>query len=48
MGANFTAEQIEVLVDFLMEEVVGVTRITRENCAVFFRGNANNPVCLQY
>jgi hypothetical protein len=47
-GANFTAEQIEALVDFLLEHVVGVRPITRENCAVFFGGNMNAPACLQY
>jgi hypothetical protein len=47
-GANFTAEEIEALVDFLLENVVGVRTITRENCAVFFGGNLNAPACLQY
>lgn len=47
-GAGFTAEQIDVLVAFLVEQVIGVTRITRENCAVFFGGNPDAPGCLQY
>ena len=48
VGANFTAEQIETLAEFLMEHVVGVTRITRENCAVFFGGNMDAPACREY
>lgn len=49
LGATrFTAEQIELLVDFLLEYVVGETRITREGCSAFFGGNINAPACLQY
>lgn len=44
-AGGFTAEELEVMVDFLMEYVVGVTRITRENCAAFFGGNANARTC---
>jgi hypothetical protein len=44
-GADFTAEQIQILADFLVENVVGKTRITRENCALFFGGNADAPAC---
>ena len=47
-GAGFTADQIQTLVDFLMKDVVGVTKITRENCAAFFDGDANSPLCQQY
>jgi hypothetical protein len=47
-GGEFSQEQIELLADFLMENVVGVTRITREACAAFFNGNQNAPLCLQY
>jgi hypothetical protein len=47
-GPSFSAEQIELLADFLLEHVVGVSRITRENCAAFFGGNQNAPLCLQY
>lgn len=47
-GADFTPAQIEALVDFLMNSVVGVRTITRENCAVFFDGNVNAPTCRQY
>jgi hypothetical protein len=47
-GANFTAEQVETLVEFLVEHVVGVTRITRENCATFYGGNINAPGCREY
>jgi hypothetical protein len=47
-GAGLTAEQLTKLVDFLMENVVGVRRITRENCAAFFGGNLDAPLCRQY
>ena len=45
---SLTAEEVETLTDFLLKYVVGKTRITRENCAVFNDGNANAPECLQY
>jgi len=48
LTGQFTQEQVDLLVDFLMQNVVGVTRITRENCATFFGGNMNAPACLQY
>ncbi|MCC6984560.1 MAG: hypothetical protein IT535_14935 [Bauldia sp.] len=44
-GADFTAEQVQTLATFLVENVVGKTRITRENCALFFGGNADAPAC---
>lgn len=47
-GPGFTAGEIEALVDFLVANVVGVTKITRENCGAFFGGNPNVPSCLQY
>ena len=47
-GAGFTAPQIAKLVDFLTANVVGVTKITRENCAAFFDGDPNSPLCQQY
>ncbi len=47
-GAVFTADELATLVDFLIENVVGVTKITRENCGAFFGGNPNVPSCLQY
>lgn len=45
-AGGFTAEELETLVDFLFEYVVGVTRVTRQNCAAFFQGNVNAPGCL--
>lgn len=45
---GLTAEEIDVLVEFLMTNVLGVTRVTRENCAAFFGGNPNDPTCLAY
>ena len=47
-GGEFSSEQVELLADFLLETVLGVPRITRENCAAFFGGNQNTPMCLQY
>jgi hypothetical protein len=47
-GAGFTAPQIAKLVDFLTTNVVGVTKITKENCAAFFDGDTNSPLCQQY
>ncbi len=47
-GADFTGEQVDLLIDFLFENVVGQRRITRENCAMFFGGNANSPACRQF
>jgi hypothetical protein len=48
VGSTLTAEQIETLVDFLVENVVGQARVTRENCATFYDGNLNAPACFQY
>lgn len=43
-----TAEEIETLVDFMEEHMVGQRRITRDNCAMFFGGNRDAPACRQY
>lgn len=47
-GAGLKAEQIAKLVDFLEKDVVGVKKITRENCGAFFDGNADAPLCQQF
>ena len=47
-GAQLSAEELDVLVDFLFEYVVGVTRLNRSACAAFFGGDLRAPVCLQY
>jgi mono/diheme cytochrome c family protein len=47
-GADYTEEELQRLVDFLVANVVGVTRITREYCAAFFGGNLNAPACAEY
>jgi hypothetical protein len=47
-GGSFTEEQVGTLVDFLLENVVGQPRITRENCGAFFNGNVDAPLCRQY
>lgn len=47
-GADFTAEQMQQLVDFLLSHVVGVRNISRENCAAFFGGNLDAPACREY
>jgi len=43
-----SAEEVAALVDFLLSNVVGVTRITRENCAAFYGGNPNALACQEY
>jgi hypothetical protein len=49
LGAgSLTAEEIATLSDFLLKEVVGKTRITRDGCAVFFEGDRNAPLCQQF
>lgn len=45
---SFSAEEIDTLVAWLEENVVGKNKITRENCALFFDGNADAPTCMQY
>lgn len=47
-GAGLNVEDIDLLVNFLVSEVVGKTRITRENCALFFGGDANALSCRDY
>jgi hypothetical protein len=47
-GASMTADQINALVDFLVAEVVGKTKITKQNCALFAGGNEDAPECQQY
>lgn len=48
-GQGFlTAEDLQTLVDFLLENAVGTTKITRENCAAFYGGNMEARGCLQY
>lgn len=48
-GTGFlAAEEVEALVDFLLENVVGKTRITRQACAVFFGGNEDAIACRGY
>ena len=47
-AGGFTAEELESLVNFLTDNVVGQRKITRDNCAVFYGGNRNSPLCLQY
>lgn len=47
-GADFTMEEIETLVDFLLEVVVGQSGVSREYCAAFYGGNMNAPACFNY
>jgi mono/diheme cytochrome c family protein len=47
-GAELSAAQIDAMVEFLVANVVGQTRITRQNCAVFFGGNTASPMCAAY
>ena len=43
-----TAEEVNALADFLIANVLGKTRITRDNCAAFNAGNRNAPECQQF
>jgi hypothetical protein len=43
-----TLEEVETLADFLVQHVVGQRTITRDNCALFYGGNRNSPLCLRY
>jgi len=45
---QLTAAEIDTLVAWLEENVVGKNRITRENCALFFGGNMDAPTCMQF
>lgn len=47
-GSALTAAQIDILSDFLVKNVVGVTTITRAACAAFYDGDTNAPACAQY
>ena len=48
-GKGFlSAEELQTLVDFLLENALGTTRINRENCAAFYGGNLEARGCLQY
>ncbi len=45
---TMSAAQIATLADFLVKNVLGQTRITKQGCAAFNDGNVNAPECLQY
>ena len=47
-GADLTQAEVDAVADFLVKNVVGITRITKTACAVFFGGNTNSPACAQY
>lgn len=47
-GAQLSAEDLDILVEFLFENVVGVERITRAACAAFYGGDLRTPVCAQF
>ena len=46
-GASFDEEQLNALVDFLFENVLGVP-INRAACGVFYGGDANSPACIPF
>lgn len=46
-GARISAEDLDILADFLMEFVVG-TRVDRTACAAFYRGDLNARTCAQF
>ncbi len=48
MGAGYSAEELDALVTFLVDNVVGKTRITKANCALFNGGNADAADCRNY
>lgn len=48
VGGGFTSEEIELLANFLLDHVFGVSPITRENCGAFYNGNVDAPLCRQY
>lgn len=47
-GSAFTGEEIEMLADFLLEYAVGQSRVTLENCIVFYGGNPEARGCVEY
>ena len=46
-GRQFSADELDALVDFLFENVVGVP-LTRQTCAVYFGGDEDYPACAQF
>jgi len=47
-SADFTEEEVAALVDFLIQNAVGQSDITRESCAAFYGGDINSPRCQTY
>ncbi len=47
-GIAMTAQELDMLADFLTTSVKGQARITKANCALFYGGNPNDPGCAQY
>ncbi len=47
-GARLSDEQLDALASFLFENVLGVTRIDRTACSVFFRGDVNAAGCREF
>ena len=43
-GATFDEERLDTLVDFLLDNVLGVS-INRTACAAFYGGDVNSPAC---
>ena len=46
-GARFSAEDLDLLVDFLMTFVLG-TEVNREACSAFYNGDQNARACQQF
>lgn len=47
-GAELTEQQIDTLVAFFMDNVVGKEPITKAKCGMFFANGPANPVCSRY
>jgi mono/diheme cytochrome c family protein len=47
-AAELSEEQIDTLVAFLVDNVVGKEPVTKAKCAAFFGNNTSNPACARY
>ena len=47
VGTPLTAEQIDVLVDYLWVRVIGRSEVTRQECVEYY-GDPANPDCARY
>lgn len=47
-GAGMTLEEVNLLTDFMMENVIDKAPITKATCAAFYGGNRESPACLRW